>query len=68
MTVEVSSYKEMNKRPKMSLLSVATPVYVRAKEGVEGRQRGKSYFCPQATRANPSSLFPVISQKEYLGS
>ena len=36
MTVEVLSYKEMNKKPKMSLLSVATPVYVIAKEGVEG--------------------------------
>ena len=28
----------------------------------------KSDFCPRATRANPSSSFPQIPQKEYLGS
>ena len=43
---------------KMPLLSVTTPVHVIAKEVVEGGQRGKSDFCPQATRANPSSSFP----------
>ena len=31
-------------------------------------QRRKSEFCPRATRANPSSSFPQIPQKEYLRS
>ena len=31
-------------------------------------QRGKSGFCPQAIRANPSSSCPQIPQKEYLRS
>ena len=31
-------------------------------------QWGKSDFCPQGTRASPSSSFPQIPQKEYLGS
>ena len=31
-------------------------------------QWGKSDFCAKLTRANPSSSFPEIPQKEYLGS
>ena len=37
-------------------------------DGERVGQRGKSDFCPQATRTNPSSSFPWIPQKEYLGS
>ena len=33
--IEALNYKETNKTPKMSLLSVATPMYVIAKEMVE---------------------------------
>ena len=41
----------------------------RAKEVVEGwPARKKWFFCPQAARAIPSSSFPQIPQKEYLGS
>ena len=43
---------------------IAISVYVIAK----GLTRGKSDFCPQATRASHSSSFPQIPQKEYLGS
>ena len=48
----------------MSPLSVALPVHVLAKAS----QQGKSDFCPQAIRANPSSSFPQIPQEEYLRS
>ena len=34
--IEALNYKETNKTPKMSLLSVTTPIYVIAKEVVEG--------------------------------
>ena len=57
--VEVVSHKEPPPR---------CPFWVQQKRCWRVGQWGKSDFCPWATRANPSSSFPQIPQKEYLGT
>ena len=63
-TVEAVSHKGMNNNQDIS----SECCHITICESERVGQRGKSDFCPQAIRANPSSSFPQIPQKEYLRS
>ena len=64
--VEMVSHEAMNNSQDVSSDCHHTSVI--AKRLCRVGQWGKSDFCPQATRANPSSSFPQIPQKDYLRS
>ena len=67
-TVEAASHKGMNNNEDVHSECHHTGIYD-SKRGCGGLlSEEKSDFCPRATRANPSSSFLQIPQKEYLRS